>query len=1277
MTDPLAPFRPATRAWFQGAFPAPTAVQERGWARIARGDHTLMLAPTGSGKTLAAFLYCLDRLSAPAEEGAERPAGVRALYVSPLKALVYDVERNLRAPLAGIQRAAEGLGEPVRPLRVAVRTGDTPQRERARFKRRPSEILVTTPESLYLLLSSQARQTLQTVEWVIVDEIHAVAASKRGAHLALSLERLTQLCVSEQGREPQRIGLSATQRPLEAVARYLGGERQVAIVDASAPPRIDLRIEVPVADMEAPFADEEDDDLEGALVPYPKDERPGPTRNGIWELIHPRLLELIQSHRSTLVFVNSRLLCERLAQSLNELAEEELVKAHHGSLAHHKRAEIEEELKRGELRGLVATSSLELGIDMGAIDLVLLVESPGAVSRGLQRVGRAGHAVGEVSKSRLFPKYKGDLVEAAVCAQGMLAGEIETLRVPRRCLDVLAQHVASMVSQRDWPLDELEQVIRRTHAYRDLPGEALSGVLDMLSGRYPSDAFADLRPLITWDRDKDLLTARRGTRSVVTLNPGTIPDRGTYGVHLVSGSGGPEGPRIGELDEEMVYESRRGETFVLGASSWRVLEITRDRVIVEPAPGEPGKLPFWRGAGPGRPIELGRALGAFLRELAAQPPGQARGWLTDLLPLDERAATNLADYVAAQRAATGVVPSDRTIVIERFRDELGDWRVCLLSPFGARIHAAWGLALEARFVRQAGFTAQTIWSDDGVVLRLAETESVDELPDLVPSPGEVEDLIVDQLAHSAMFQATFRECAARALLLPRRGYGKRRPLWAQRIKAETLLAAASQFPDFPIVLEAYRECLQDVLDLPAFQELLTQIERREVEVVEVETERASPFARSLTFAYVAAFMYQADAPLAEWRAQALRLDRDLLRELLGSDELRQLLDPEVLAELEDELQRRSESRRARHPDALHDLLRQVGDLSEAELGERCAEDPAPWLRELEGARRVVPLRVAGERRWVAIEDVARYRDGLGCVPPGGLPTVFLEPVEDALEGLVLRYARTHGPFTALELGARFALEERATSPLLAGLVERGRLVVGAMRPAGVGEEHCDPEVLRKLRRRTLARLRRQVAPVEAAALARFLVRWHGLGSERRGLTRLREVISQLEGVPLPFSALEEEILPARVPDYRPQLLDELGQRGEVVWVGVSSLGARDGKVRLLTRARAHLLLDEPDPDYAPPSELHARLLTHLEQRGASFFVELQQVAGASVSAESLSEALLDLAWAGRVSNDGFQPLRALRRRRVRKKRALRGPSAPIGGRWVAVRSLRFGEPNPL
>jgi ATP-dependent Lhr-like helicase len=1244
----LARFQPATRRWFEAAFGAPTRVQEEGWRAIATGAHALLLAPTGSGKTLAAFLWCLDRLG---QAAAGAGAGVRVVYVSPLKALAYDVERNLRVPLEGIERAARELGAGFRAPRIAVRTGDTPARERRELLRHPAEILITTPESLYLMLGSGARETLRLADTVIVDEIHALAPSKRGSHLALSLERLAALTA----RDPQRIGLSATQRPLDEIGRFLGGDRPVTLVDASEPPHIELAVEVPVDDMGNPRNDR-DVEREGEQAGAPA---------GIWAAIHPRLVELVRAHRSTIVFANSRRLCERLAQGINDLAGEALVRAHHGSVAREQRIEIEQMLKEGRLRGIVATSSLELGIDMAAVDLVVQIESPGSVARGLQRVGRAGHQVGARSVGRIFPKHRGDLLESALVARRMLDGAIEATRVPKNPLDVLAQQVVAQVAGEPdgIAVERVFALARRAYPFATLTRDVFASVLDMLAGRFPSDEMADLRPRLAWDRAADRLHPRRDARLIALTSGGTIPDRGLYAVHLGEG-----GPRIGELDEEMVHESRAGEVFLLGASSWRILEITRDRVIVEPAPGEPGKMPFWRGEGPGRPLELGRALGAFTREVAARDEAAAVAWLERDHRLDARAARNLWRYLAAQREATGTLPTDREITVERFRDELGDFRVCILSPFGARVHAPWALALQARLGRAAGVEIHTLWSDDGIVLRFADADDPPSLAALVPEPDEVEGLVVEELARSSLFATRFRENAARALLLPRRRPDGRSPLWAQRLKAQSLMAAALRHPRFPIVLETYRECMQDVLDMPALGELLGALQRREVALVEAETTSASPFARALAFAYVAAFMYEGDAPLAERRAQALSVDRGLLRELLGQDELASLLDPATLDDVEAELQATDPARRARHADALHDLLRRVGDLSEEELAHRAEADPRPWLASLAAARRAAPVEVAGTARWIAAEDLGRYRDALGVEPPAGTPPALLELAEEAalpLETLVARWAHAHGPFRTEAVAARFGLPPAQIEPLLRALVAAGRLVEGRFRPDGP-VEWCDAEVMRAIRRRTLARLRAEVAPVDAAALARFLPRWQGVGSPRAGAGRLREVIEQLEGVFLAFSDLEQAILPARVRDFQPALLDELGALGELVWVGGGAVGGDDGRVALYRRSRVRLLL-EPPPAPADLPDLPRALLAALEQQGASFFAQIAAAVPAATSVELL-DALWNLAWAGLVTNDTFQPLRARG-----APRRLRGSGRNLvtqsAGRWSAVSSL--------
>ncbi len=1263
-------FHDATNRWFNDNFPAPTPVQAEGWPRIQAGGHALLVAPTGSGKTLAAFLAGIDRLgSLPADAA----PGVRILYISPLKALVYDIERNLRAPLAGITRVAERLDLPFRQASVAVRTGDTPQRERQQQLRRPGEILVTTPESLYLILGSRAADTLATVETVIVDEIHALAATKRGAHLALSLERLSALTASD----PQRIGLSATVRPLDAVAHFLGGDRAVGIVDCSAPPALDLTVTVPVPDMEAPpqppaAAPRPGGSILGEL--YSREVGTPPVERGIWPLIYPEILAAIRARRSTIVFVNSRGLCERLAHKLNELAGEELVRAHHGSISHAKRAEIEDGLKTGAIRGIVATSSLELGIDMGAVDLVLLVESPGSVARGLQRVGRAGHGVGEVSVARIYPKFRGDLLESTVVASRMLSAELDALQVPVNVLDVLAQQVVAMCCREPMTVADIGRIVRRAWGYRALSPAVLGAVLEMLAGHYPSADFADLRPLLSWDRSTDVLSPRRGAALVARLNAGTIPDRGAFGVHLGEG-----GPRVGELDEEMVFETRQGDNVTLGASTWRVEQITRDRVIVTPAPGEPGRLPFWRGDGPGRPIELGRALGAFLHDLALLDEDAMRERLGADTPLDAFAARNLASYIAEQRLVTGTLPTDRSITVERFRDELGDWRVCILTPFGARVHAPWAMALQRVLGQDQGFEMQVMYTDDGIVLRFADVEELPALETLFPDPADIEELVTSQLGATALFAGLFRENAVRSLLLRRNRPGVRSPLWAQRLKAQNLLATVRRYPNFPIVIETYRQALADVFDLPALKGLMRDIGSRAVRIDEVETRSASPFARSLVFAYVAAYLYEQDAPLAERKAQALTLDRNLLYELLGQAELRELIDAGVLAELEAELAFVAEDYRARDADELHDLLRRLGDLTRDELDARSAGDTAAWLDLLTRQQRAVPVRVAGEARWIAAEDAALYRDALGVAPPGGLPDAFLAPVDRPLEALVKRYARRHGPFLTRQPAARFGLRPAQLDPVLAVLEQDGVLVRGEIRPGGVEPEWCDAEVLRRLRRRNLARLRDEVAAVDTPALALFLPAWHGLDAPGSGPERLREAVGRLQDLALPWSLLSSTILPARVSGFRPEQLDGLAASGAVVWVGRGASGARDGRIALYLRDQVRDLL-VIEPGYEPPTALHRLILERLISHGASFLLEIAdavRAAGLEVPARELDGALWDLVWAGQVTNDTFAPLRELAHTRPRRTRGPGRAGTAFGaGRWSLVSGLLASPADP-
>src|SRR5438477_12793423 len=1093
-------FSPETRAWFEAAFEGPTPAQELGWPAVASGKDTLSPAPTGSGKTLAAFLYGIDKLHP------EPGQGLRLLYVSPRKALNYDIERNLRGPLAGLKSE----------LRVAVRTGDTPQKERAEMLRHPPDILITTPESLYLLLTSRARENRKGVRTLILDEVHAVAGTKRGAHLALSVERLERLV-----DEPfQRIGLSATQRPLEEIGRFVSGARDIELVDAGIAKELDLQVVVPLEDMREPGTSQgltPVHDLQGTGSEGPQ--------NSIWPSIYPELLRLVQEHRSTILFVNNRRLAERLALRLNELAEKEIARAHHGSLAREQRVEIEELLKAGEIPCLVATSSLELGIDMGAVDLVLQVESPKSVARGLQRIGRAGHELGAVSKGRIFPKFRADLLESAVVARAMRAGEIEETKIPRNPLDVLAQQIVAISAVAEIATDELYELVCRAYPFRDLSRTQFDNVLDMLAGRYPSDEFAELRPRIIWDRTGGVIRAREGARRLAVTNAGTIPDRGLFGVFLVDGGG-----RVGELDEEMVYEARAGQTFLLGASTWRIEEITRDRVLVSPAPGVPGAVPFWKGEGVGRPYELGKKIGAATRELSALSDAKARKRLRDDFSLEERAAGNLLRFLREQHDATGAVPSDRTIVVERFRDEIGDWRLCILSPFGGRVHAPWAMAIAARLRESQGLEAQSIWSDDGIALHFPEADAPPSVDELQIDPDEVEDIVVGEVGESALFGARFRENAARALLIPRRRPGERTPLWQQRLKAQSLLQVARKYGSFPVILETYRECLQDVFDLPALRALLHGLRTRELDLVDVETASASPFAASLLFDYIATYMYEDDTPPAERRAQALSLDRDLLRELLGQEELRDLLDRDAVEEVERQL--RGSPTTADH---LHDQLRLRGDLRKGEYDPVLA---SPLLEE----RRAIVVRVAGEERLIAAEDAGRYRDALGAMPPSGLPDSFLEGGPESLRQLVLRYARGRGPFTTAEANERFG---RDLGVVLAALEHDELLVRGELRPGGSEREWCDPDVLRRLRRASLAALRREVEPVDQEALARFVPGWHGI--DRRA--SLREAVVPLQALPLPVSLWESEVLPRRVPDYRPEHLDALCATGEVVWVG--------------------------------------------------------------------------------------------------------------------------------
>ena len=1376
----LERFGAPTREWFLGAFREPTPAQAGAWEAISSGRHALVVAPTGSGKTLAAFLWSLDRLmrhdaaSAESAAGKQREADddgalpglarprrrapnapknlTKVLYISPLKALGVDVERNLRAPLIGISQTARRLGFPVPNVSVGVRSGDTTASDRRALLSNPPDILITTPESLYLMLTSQARETLAGVETVIVDEVHAVAGTKRGAHLAVSLERLDALLP----KPAQRIGLSATVEPRELVAQFLAGQAPCEIVAPPAVKTWELTVTVPVEDMS---------DLQAAAAAHDTGPATGlQPQASIWPHVEEKIVDLVLANRSTIVFSNSRRLAERLTGRLNEIyaerlqpsvwdepvlekqtvperapsrtpaemmaqagqtagAEQVLARAHHGSVSKEQRAQIEDDLKSGRLRCVVATSSLELGIDMGLVDLVIQVESPPSVASGLQRVGRAGHQVGEVSQGVLFPKHRADLVHTAITVERMLAGQIEALRIPANPLDILAQQTVAATALGPVDVEEWFDVVRRSAPFATLPRSAFEATLDLLSGKYPSDEFAELRPRIIWDRTEGTIEGRPGAQRLAVTSGGTIPDRGLFGVYIVgsedegsSAQAARGGRRVGELDEEMVYESRVGDIFALGATSWKIEDITHDRVLVSPAFGQPGKLPFWKGDGVGRPVELGRALGAFQREISGTDRERALTRI-EAAGLDAFAAGNLLQYLDEQKQATSIVPSDRTLVVERFQDELGDWRVVLHSPFGMPVHAPWALAVGQRLSQRYGVDGSAMAADDGIVLRVPMME--DEPPGaelFVFEPEELEGIVTDEVGGSALFAARFRECAARALLLPRQNPSKRQPLWQQRQRASQLLDVAKKFPQFPIILEAVRECLQDVYDLPALKDVAAAMQRRELRLVETTTQQPSPFARSLLFGYVAQFLYEGDSPLAERRAAALSLDSTLLNELLGRAELSELLDARVIEQTERELQRLAEDRQLVGVEGAADLLRLLGPLSVSEAADRLRVSDgesdhvaatSAHLDELVASKRALVVSVAGVERYAAIEDASRLRDALGVPLPIGVPLAFIEPVADPLGDLVGRYARTHGPFTAGEAAARLGLGVAVVHSTLKRLAADGRVIEGTFRPTtgdapktGHPGEWCDAEVLRRIRRRSLAALRADVEPVDQPTFARFLAAWQHVGEEGRGGLRGHDgvltAVDQLAGVPIPASAWESLVLRRRVSDYSPSLLDELMASGEIAWTGAGALPGNDGWISLHLVESAPLTL-APDPDFTP-DDAQQRILDFLAGGGGYFFRQLAEAAGGMDSVltdEAAVQAVWDLAWAGRVTGDTFAPVRAMldgghtaHRQPARTPRArtygggrsfgsapLRGGRLPRVGRLGAVTGLGFDAPS--
>ncbi|WP_199224389.1 DEAD/DEAH box helicase [Serinibacter arcticus] len=1405
----LERFSAATATWFTESFEAPTAAQVGAWDAVADGQHALVVAPTGSGKTLAAFLWAVDQLlTAPVPPPQER---CRILYISPLKALAADVERNLRSPLVGIARTTRTLGQEPPDVRVGVRTGDTPANERRRLATRPPDILITTPESLFLVLTSAAREGLAGITTVILDEVHVLAGSKRGAHLAVSLERLDDMLATPA----QRIGLSATVRPVAGVATFLAGMRTpedggraVRLVQPPSTKQLLIDVDVPVPDLTD--LEEEIDgvpasgpDLSGAAagaLPAPGLPTQGRTAS-VWPAVTRRVVDVISEHRTTLVFTNSRRGAERLTARLNEewerrhapdedadleLDEDDvgaderdagdtritdadtdagsawaaempgqsgtalptagvIARAHHGSMSREARTAIEDDLKSGRLPAVVATSSLELGIDMGSIDVVVQIGSPPSVASALQRIGRAGHQVGAVSHGIVVPIHRGDLMPAVAATVQARTGGIEEVRGLSNPLDVLAQQIVAMLAVKDWSVADLTQLLRRSAPYATLGDGSLHAVLDMLAGRYPSEDFAQLRPRIVWDRIENTLSARPGALRLAATSGGTIPDRGLYGVYLATGAddvAARGGRRVGELDEEMVFESRVGDTFTLGSSTWRIEDITPDRVLVTPAPGVPGRLPFWKGDQPGRPAELGMALGAMMR--SAQESGDLGATVTTW-GVSDWTRDNLVGYLGEQLEAVGQLPSDTSIVVERFRDELGDWRLVIHSPYGARVHAPWALALVGRLREQLGMDVAAMHSDDGIVLRLPDVDdpledwllpAPDEVPasggsttvglaDLLLEPEEIQRAVIDALAGSAHFSARFREAAARSLLLPRRRPDGRQPLWQQRQRASQLLAVAARYPDFPVVLEAVRESLQDDFDTSALEELMRRIGRREVRIHEVTTSSPSPFARSLMFAYVGQFLYDGDAPLAERRAAALALDPELLTELLGqgAGDLADLLDPEAVLRVEAEVGLRTEQVRARDAEAVLDIVRRLGPIPTADVAARCLPDadvadaamPDPdvaaggadaetsaedadsgaapadgaattaadaaaaasataraetWLRDLADQRRIMRVRVAGVEQWAVVEDAGRLRDALGTALPVGLPEALLAPVPDPLSDLVRRHARTHGPFTVSDLARRFGLAPGTLTPTLGLLEASGAFVAGRLRPPGArpggnaasegpgrpdgaagpepdtaapvaltGErEYCDAEVLRRIRRRSLAAARADVEAVPAHVLGIYLPRWHQLG-QLYGLDGLLSAVDQLAGAELDVADVETSILPSRVRSYSPGLLDELTSAGEVVWVGAGT-----GKVVLVPADAVPLLAPVPEP---LPSATAAAVVAALE-RGGLFFRDIvaavtEAAAAAGTSAPSSSDvedAVWEAVWAGHVTNDTFAPVRA-------------------------------------
>jgi ATP-dependent Lhr-like helicase len=1246
----LRRFHPLVREWFRETLGEPSAPQVRGWPAIAEGEHTLILAPTGTGKTLAAFLWELNELI---REGAQEPLAnaIHVLYISPLKALNNDIQRNLEGPLAELQQRFGAVGERFPEIRVAVRTGDTPASARARMLRRTPHVLITTPESLHIMLTTvRGRGMFSAVRAVIVDEIHAIAGTKRGSHLALTLERLEHLCE----HAPQRIGLSATQKPLEEIAKFLGGcvendFRPVTIVDCGLVKRMEVAVRSPVQDL-------------------------GKIGGTIWPSVTPLVLNAVRENRTTIVFVNNRAQAEKMAARLNALAEEEIALPYHGSLSRERRLALERSLKAGQLRALISTSALELGIDIGTVDLVLQLQSPKRVSSGLQRVGRAGHSLAATSRGVFVPTFRDDGMEMLAIVRAMKEGDVEPTRVVQNALDVLAQVIVAATAVEDWVSAELYALVRRAYSYHGLTREAFDEVLAMLAGKYPSDVAAELDARVSWDRTTDRVTATRASRMVAIVNGGTIPDRGLYTVNL------PDRTRLGELDEEFVHETRVGDVFQLGSSTWRVQTIEHDRVIVIPAPGAPARMPFWHGEYGARSAHLTARVGELRRTLADAKDDAALARIQEAYECDLATARSLAVYAQEQRAVTGVVPDDRVLVAEHFRDEVGSVRVVLHTPFGGRVNAPWGMALAQRFREALQVDVQVQTTDDGIMLRLSQLDSAPPLQLLHGlSPEEATQRITTEVGDSSLFGARFRMNAARALLLPRGNPRRRMPLWLQRLKAQDLLEVVREFPSFPILVETYRDVLQDAFDLAALRSVLREIEDGRIVIRAVQTNVPSPMAHSLQFGFVMDWMYADDTPRAERAAALLSVDTALLEDLLGTPGE---LEENLSAALHEMLARRRgthSDRRARTADELAILLDHAGDLALEELRDRVSEaattgDPAADLlasgRILEIS---IPTANGIARRFVLVESLPRYLSAFGgIVVPENVPVAFRHAsLTDtaARKDVLARFLALAGPVTVDEIRQRYDFDPVWTERRLADLTGRGKLVRGRFSLPGAESavRWCTRRLVEQARRRALALARRQVEAVPFESFALFVQRWQHVTPESRlqGDDGVAEAVRQLYGIARPPLGWVSDYLPARADDVRAAALSQMSASGELVWAGEGARdrsgtahGGRLRAVRFVRRGteRAWLAaITEP-----VLSERARTVAAQLGSRGASFFFELQQAT--SLGTHALRDALNELVVAGLVTNDTIEALGHVAR--WRPLFSDRRPGEPDPARWL-------------